>query len=592
MNTFGFVRHPLEDTQAAWRPLDRALLRWVLAHGGSPLLATTAAWASLADGDGDTALDLHAAHARRSGAPSWTEAQIAALRAEPLVAGDDVGAPRPFVLDADGRFYLWRNRRDESCVLAAVRARRAVASPVAIDAMQLDALFGGRDDEAVAPQRAAVRAVAGRRLFVLTGGPGTGKTTTVLRMLLRLQRAAPSPLAIALAAPTGKAAQRLSEALRDGRRDLLERAAPALPEDWAALLERVPDTAQTLHRLLGHRPWDGRFERGPADPLAADVVVVDEASMVDLSLLRALLDALRPEATLVLVGDADQLASIGAGTALMDLVAVMEQAGAGDLVRLRHSFRAQRALAAVHEGVRTGDGDAFAAAWRAAGDAAVAREVADVRTLGRCLHAWTDALAADGPPPRASLDAAGAAAARESLRALARRQLLCALREGPYGAVAAAAAIERGLREAWRVREDEAWYPGRAVLVTRNDTATGLFNGDVGICLHDPDGTPRVWVASGDDPAGARAFAPDALPPYESAFAITVHKSQGSEYDRVAVLLPPDPDSPILSRQMLYTALSRARETVALWHTQAALDAALARPVRRAGGLAARLRDA
>ncbi|HEY2344859.1 MAG TPA: AAA family ATPase [Xanthomonadaceae bacterium] len=689
MSAYAFVRHPLELTHDAWRPLDRALLRWVLAHGGSSRLATTAAWASLADGEGDTALLLRDAAAPREDLPAWSEDDVAALRAQAMVAADDVGPTRPFVLDDDGRFYLWRNRRDESRVIAAVRTRRATAVRVAVADTDIDLLFDGRADEAVAPQRAAVRQVAGRRLFVLTGGPGTGKTTTVLRMLLMLQRLAAAPLAIAAAAPTGKAAQRLAQSLREGRRDLLERASPPLPEAWRALLEHVPDEAQTLHRLLGHQPWNGRFARHAGDPLAADVVVVDEASMIDLSMLRALLEALRPEATLILVGDADQLASIGAGSALMDLVAVMEDDGAGDLVRLRHSFRAQRALAAVHESVREGDVDAFVSAWRDAGEAAIAREVADARALARSLRAWSEALAAAGPPPTACADAAGTAVAREALRSHARRQLLCALREGPFGSLSAAATIERHLRASWQVPDGDAWYPGRAVMVTRNDYAAGLFNGDVGLCLHDAVGNPRVWFESGDDAAtrsrdvsiqrgwfesgddaatrsrdpgarrgwfesrddaatrsldvsvqrgwfesgndaatrsldvsiqrgwfesgndaatrsrdpdarlgglesddgaGMRSLAPDALPPHESAFAITVHKSQGSEYDRVVLLLPPDPDSAILSRQLLYTGLSRARIAVESWGTDRARAAALAKPVGRSGGLAARLR--
>jgi exodeoxyribonuclease V alpha subunit len=589
MSGYRFEPDDLESASDGWRPLDRALLRWVLAHGGSERLATTAAWASVADGNGDTALPLRDADLR----PGWRDDEVAALRSEPMVARDDGGRIAPFVLDGDGRFYLWRNRRDESVVVERIRERRASGAGIAVAGDDLDALFQGRDDAAVGPQRAAVAQVAGRRLFVLTGGPGTGKTTTVLRMLLMLQRIAGAPLAIRLAAPTGKAAQRLVQSLRDGKRALLE-PGWSLPVDWHPLVEAVPDReATTLHRLLGYQPWNNRFRRNAREPIAADVVVVDEASMIDLSMLRCLLDALRPETTLILVGDADQLFSIAAGSALMDLVSVMESERAGDLVRLRHSFRAEPALAAINETVRRGDVAAFVEAWGAAGERAIRRDAGDPRQLAIALRGWAEGLARHAPEPLPADEKIRAEAALSALRAQASRQLLCALREGEFGAIAANAAIEFRLRQAWNVPDDAHWYAGRAVMVTRNDYAAGLFNGDIGLCLAGGDGRLHVWF-SGLDETGqptARRFEPQALTDHEGAFAITIHKSQGSEYERVAVLLPPDADSPILSRQLLYTGLSRAKATVELWSSDAALDAALARPVRRAGGLAARLRE-
>jgi exodeoxyribonuclease V alpha subunit len=180
---------------------------------------------------------------------------------------------------------------------------------------------------------------------------------------------------------------------------------------------------------------------------------------------------------------------------------------------------------------------------------------------------------------------------RAAIATLARRQLLCALREGPFGAVALNAAIERQLRKAWHVGEARTWYAGRAVMITHNDYAAGLFNGDVGLCLADANGALRVWfeAAAGAETGALRSFAPNTLPVHETAFAMTIHKSQGSEYAAVAVVLPPDADNRILSRQLLYTAVSRAREQVELWTTPAALRAALRRPVKRQSGLRARL---
>lgn len=592
MSRFDFLSRVPEPADAPWRPLDHAVRRWVLAHGGSVALADWAAWASLADGEGDTALSPSGADAERPGWPALDLAQCAALRTEPLVG--DGNRPTPFVLDEAGRFYLWRNHADEVAVAAHLRARRADGATAALDEADLDALFHGDDAAAVQRQRLAVRQVAGRRLFVLTGGPGTGKTTTVLRMLLMLQRQSPGARVV-LAAPTGKAAQRLAQSLRAGKQGLLGHPAAPLPPAWQALLERIPDDeAQTLHRLLGHDPRRHRFARDRAHPLAVDVVVVDEASMVDLALLRALLDAVRPEASLILVGDPDQLTSVGAGSVLLDLASVLESQQAPELVRLEHSFRAERPLAAINRAVRAGDAAALRAAFRTAGAQARQHDVASDESRRRALRQWAAALAELPVRPVLPADdeAAAAAQALVALRALSRRQLLCALREGTYGALTANAWIERQLKQAWQLPEEREWYAGRAVLVLRNDYAARLFNGDVGLCLADTAGRLRVWF-EGTDAHGqptAHAFVPGLVPAHEGAFALTVHKSQGSEYGHVAVLLPPDPGHRILSRQLLYTGLSRARHTVELWADDGVVQAALARPVRRAGGLADRLR--
>ncbi|MCX7512819.1 exodeoxyribonuclease V subunit alpha [Frateuria sp. STR12] len=595
MSAYRFQRAPAELADTPWRPLDRALLRWTLAHGGSPLVARLAAWTSFADGEGDTALPLAGALAGRHGAPVLASDERAAVRNDPLVS--DGSSPAPFAVDAHDRFYLWRNHADEVAVAQQLRARREAGHGVAVDDATLDELFGGVRSDAVARQRQAVAQVGGRRLFVLTGGPGTGKTTTVLRMLLMLQHLDPDRVpAIQVGAPTGKAAQRLVQSLRQGKQSLQA----SLPDAWRPRLERIPDSeALTLHRMLAYDPRRNRFGRHAAHPLAADIVVVDEASMIDLALLRALLEAVRPDATLVLVGDADQLTSVAAGSVLMDVVAVMEAERAPEIVRLEHSFRAGQQLVPVNRAVRAGEPVALREAVAHAGEHAPWTTVDDATQLRRELIHWTEALAHLPirpvlPAHQAELEETGAersTLALQALHALARRQLLCALREDGFGALALNSWIEQRLKQAWGVPEDRVWYPGRAVLITRNDYATRLYNGDVGLCLADADGALRVWfeTTTADGQPGARSFAPGTLPAHEGAFAITIHKSQGSEYDEVAVLLPPDPESRILSRQLLYTGLSRAKKTALLWASEAALDAALARPVRRAGGLADRL---
>lgn len=598
---------------AIWRALDRAVFHWVHIHGGPVLLATVAGWASHADGAGDAALPLLGDDAGRHGMPPLTMEEVDVLRREPLVG--DGREKTPFVIDADGRFALWRNHADEGAIAAAVAHRRAAASPEIVASDDLDTLFARTSAEAQR-QRDAVAAAAGRRLFVLTGGPGTGKTTTVLRLLLMRLRAATAPLRIRLAAPTGKAAQRLLQALRAGKA-ALRSGANALPDDWQPLLAQIPeDDASTLHRLLGYDPHRSRFTRHRARPLAADIVVVDEASMLDLAMLRGLLDAVPDTAALILLGDADQLTSVAAGSVLMDLVAALERddsatAGGSDLVRLEHSFRAQRELARLNEAVRQGDAHAFATALSAAHPSARLRAVVDMPSLRAFARDWAAGLAAlplRPLVPRADLPAAAAlpmqaslfdppspdpaALALQALRALAQRQLLCALREDAFGALALNALIEAELKQLWGIAPETLWYPGRAVLIARNDYGLRLFNGDVGLCLADADGRLRVWfeTATPNGETGARALPPDALPAHDGAFAITVHKSQGSEYAHAAVLLPPDPMHRILSRQLLYTGMSRAKQQLDLCASAESIAAALARPVRRAGGLAAKLR--
>ena len=594
MSAFDF-KPDAAQANDTWRPLDRAVHRWVRVHGdgaNSDLLAATAAWASLADGQGDSALALTDAN-NRHGMPVLGEAQCQSLRDHPLVGDDD--SERPFVIDNANRFYLQRNHRNERSVATALRARRDTIArfDAAVSDADIATLFNGATGVEVQPQQRAVCRVGERGVFVLTGGPGTGKTTTVLRMLLMLQRRSAQPLDIQVAAPTGKAAQRLVQALRDGKQQLLDHATLPLPEDWHSYLNRIPDSeAVTLHRLLGFEPWRNGFSRNARRLISADVVVVDEASMIDLAMLRALLDAVRPKALLILVGDADQLTSVATGSVLMDLVAAMEASSQSpDIMRLVHSFRAKAELVAINDAVRGGDTEVLSIALANAGSDAMQRDVHDAATLAAHLKTWAHRLVKSlGNPTNDSRSVA------EAFDALAQQQLLCALREGPFGVVAINAYLERQLRSEWNLLTAAEWYAGRAVIITRNDYAAGLFNGDVGLCLQEADGTLRVWFevarqrAGTDAPqAGYRDFAPSALPAHETAFALTIHKSQGSEYQHVAVLLPPEHDHRILSRQLLYTALSRARKSVEIWSTQASLDRAVRTPVTRAGGLADRL---
>ncbi len=717
------------------RAIDRAVARWVLAHGGSMLLARVAAAASRAEGEGDSVLVLAGDCSGRFIAPLHDEALVE-LAKEPLVASVAQAARMLTEVDADAgaaalgwafvlegvQFYLRRSFAHEQALAAMLRARRghsprsgigtgagsrsggpgptlwdaestacagagtgsggtsfataampssggpgptlwdvestacaetaggsgaggsgpsvcpieagagvpeepstrhpraggdpaelrpgqdtlgprlrggADASGIGVPSLGdwVDQLFGDDRRAAVQAQRAAVAGFTDRRLFVLTGGPGTGKTTTVLRMLLLRLRAHRQRFGVfprlRLAAPTGKAAQRLAESLQSGAAALRTQA---LEADWAPALDHVlAAEAGTLHRLLGSRgPARGHaWHSGRRLPL--DLLVIDEASMVDLALLRAGFEALPDEAAVLLVGDAEQLASVGTGSVLRDLVEALQSDPRGDLVRLQHSFRAEAALLPLNAAIAEGDIARFGEAASRAGDAFALRAVGDARRLQLALigHAQRLHTALDAGDVFAALPVDAAAQTQAITRAhaaLREVQLLCALRQGPFGALACDAAIDLALKRRLGLPEGQAWYPGRAIIVLQNDYAAGLFNGDIGLCLRGADGSLRVWFeARGTEGAGVRGLAPGALPLHGGGFALSVHKSQGSEYGEVALLLPPDPEHPILGRALLHTGATRARRALSLWCSEAALQTALSRATQRVSGLAARL---
>jgi exodeoxyribonuclease V alpha subunit len=583
--SLGFDDIPLDDRLAGFAPLPRAVARLVLARGGGWALARLAARAAEQDLAGHSAVALEG------------EATSAVAASELVARPPDFDPARHlFVLDGDS-FQIARNHVHERDI-ARLIARRLEPRPVRrpVEACDLAALFGRAPSAAEAGQAAAVSAIPGRRFAILTGGPGTGKTTTVVRMLLALIRdreaAVQTSPRIALAAPTGKAAQRLGAAFAEGRHAIA--ALPGLDADWRralAALEAVE--ASTLHRLLGARR-DGEFAYGPRERLPADLVVVDEASMVDLALMHALLGALADEATLLVVGDAEQLTSVATGSLLRDLVDALDARAPESVLRLTHGFRSRDALAPIHAACRAGDVAAFDRAVAAAGpEVAAVHATRDRAGLADRLRAWADALAD-------ALAAAGAfgtiapddrEAVARALAAVRARQLLVAVHDGPAGTRHANRVI--GERLSQRAGDPgAAWHRGRLVIVTRNDPVTGLLNGDVGLTLRAPSG--KRYLAFGS-PTAPRILEPWRLPDHEAAYAITVHKSQGSEYDRVALLLPDRiarPDPGILSRQLVYTALTRARHAIEVWAEPGTLAAALGRPAERATTLARRLRAA
>ena len=493
----------------------------------------------------------------------WSDALAAGTAAG--LCGDG-SVPSPLVMDG-GRIYLYRYWAAERRLGHALRrliTHRPDVPGAAADAL-FPKLFPPPADGSEDLQASAARAALTRRLAVITGGPGTGKTTTVARILALLLEDDPARQ-VALAAPTGKAAARLRDAVAS------ELARLDLP---AALRARMPAEGKTLHRLLGYRPGDDRFGRDAERPLTEDVVVVDEASMVDLLLMDSLFAALRPGARVVLLGDHAQLASVAAGAVLGDFCGLAIGAPAplgGTVVQLRRSYRFEQrpGIGMVAEAMRAGDAAGVAAALRDPCNAEVALRPhpAEPEDILEPVSAELDAFLAASEPAAA-------------LAALGAFRILCATYAGDWGVDAMNALVESRLRrrglDAGGMHHDH-----QPVLVTSNDYLTQLFNGDVGVLLGE-GGEQRAWFADG---AGeVRSFVPARLPPHRPAWAMTVHKAQGSEFDRVLLVLP-EGDTRVLGRELLYTAVTRAKQSVDIVGTQEGIGTWLARVMARRSGLA------
>ncbi len=521
---------------------------------------------------GSVCLDLLKAHEvsleQDEAVMEWPEPRvwIERVAASPLVDEQ--------VLRLEGtRLYLDRYWREECAVCDDVLTRLGHAAPdVDEDALAagLDRLF---DDPDYAEQRAAAKAAVGRWTTVLTGGPGTGKTTTVARLLALVaeqhQIATGQPPRIAMCAPTAKAAARLQDATAAATAEL-----PEVDQKRLGALR-----ASTLHRLLGYRGSSVRFRHDAHHRLPHDVVVVDETSMVSLTHMARLLEAVRPDARLVLVGDADQLASVEAGVVLADLVAGLEEHPAQPVSRLTRSHRFGDEIGELASLVRGGDADGAIALLLEGHDEIELVDPADAAAT----HVLRARLRDAGRTLRIAGEQNDAASA---IATLDEHRLLCAHREGRFGVQGWNREVERMVAEVTGVTHYDLWYPGRPVLVTANDRELEVYNGDVGVTLRRPDGSLVVALTRGTD--APRILAPTRLPDAETMHAMTVHKSQGSQAKEVTVIMPP-PESRLLTRELFYTAVTRAQDKVRIVGTEAAIRDAIDHQVQRASGLVERL---
>jgi exodeoxyribonuclease V alpha subunit len=472
----------------------------------------------------------------------------------------------------DGVLYLDRYWREECQVRDDLVARLSLPPP-AVDEARLEAVARVLFDERYDEQRAAALAAARQWTTVLTGGPGTGKTTAVAGLLALLADQSGRPLRIALTAPTGKASARLHEAVRTTL------AGPAFDDHRDAVGQPV---AQTLHRLLGwKRGSRNRFRHDRRNRLPHDVIVVDETSMVSLTMMARLVESVRSDCRLVFVGDADQLASVEAGAVLADLVDGLTRRDPRVVAGLTTSHRFGPEIAGLAQAVRDGNADTVLDRVAAGGEHVELLDASDPAVLA----ALRDRLVRHALRLR---EAAVHGDATEAVAILDQHRLLCAHRDGPWGVGHWNRLVERSLSEhtglpiggGW----GREWYAGRPLLLTSNDYGLDLFNGDTGVGVATDDGV-RAAIAV---PGGIRELATSRLTDVETMHAMTVHKSQGSQAAEVTVLLPPD-DSRLLTRELLYTALTRAEDKVTVVATPDALRLAVRRKAQRASGLAARL---
>ncbi|ALG69539.1 exodeoxyribonuclease V subunit alpha [Beggiatoa leptomitoformis] len=495
-----------------------------------------------------------------------------------------LGEYKPLILE-NNRLYLYRYWDYEQLLAQQIHQRLYRASP-AIDKQQLSIdinnLFENKTTETDWQKTAALQAVL-NHFCIISGGPGTGKTTTVVKILALLLAQQPE-LRIALVAPTGKAAARLQEAITQNKHRL------ACPTD---IKSKIPQETSTIHRLLGSIPNSPYFRSNAKNSLPYDVVVVDEASMVDLALMAKLAQAIQADARWILLGDKDQLTSVEAGTVLGDLCTVLEDVTientlsklSENIVLLRKSYRFDdnSGIGKVAHAVKAGDGKGALTALKTAGSNVRWHDLPVHSSLQNALHdsvveGFSRYLSVVNKDPQAVL------------QAFDEFRILCALRRGLYGVESVNRVVEQILKTAGLIKSYYPWYVGRPILITRNDYTTHLYNGDIGVVLWSREVRNELQAyfpaTDGGEP---RAFWLNRLPEHETVYAMTIHKSQGSEFDKILMLLP-EQESPILTRELLYTGITRAKKAVSIWGNEAVFSQAVQTRIQRNSGMREALR--
>ncbi|MDD5321169.1 MAG: exodeoxyribonuclease V subunit alpha [Methylococcales bacterium] len=470
-------------------------------------------------------------------------------------------ATMPLVVEQD-RLYLHRYWFYENRLAVQIKAmtqlRETHGHKIATDPVALfDKYFGIRTGETDWQREAAKMAVT-QSFSIITGGPGTGKTTTVVKILALLQELTEQPLHIALAAPTGKAAMRLQESIGSSKATL-----PCTE----TIKSHIPESVTTLHRLLGAMPPSPYFRHDAATPLVYDLVVVDEASMVDLALMSKLLDALKPGARLILLGDKDQLASVESGAVLADLTMALPE----HTLELKKSHRFDETIKRLAVAVNL---QQEAVAWQILHEGNENIAMLELDLIDYVAAQQADYL---------RLIKAGAGF-DEIYRAFSLFQVLCSNRAGKNSVSDINYRVEQKLFGQKLINLSGLWYSGRPVMVMQNNSALHLYNGDIGICMPDKDQGGKLIVFFQRAGGSVKKYLPGRLPHCETVYAMTIHKSQGSEFEEVLIVLP-ETINPVLTKELLYTAITRARKTVRLVADEAVFAATVRQKVERITGL-------
>ncbi|MDD5461188.1 MAG: exodeoxyribonuclease V subunit alpha [Methylococcales bacterium] len=478
---------------------------------------------------------------------------------------DGLAAVLPLVVEQD-RLYLHRywfyEYRLANQIKAMIGLNEACGHKIAAHSTALfDKYFGIAATE-TDWQRAAAEIAVKQSFSIITGGPGTGKTTTVVKILALMQESASEPLHIALAAPTGKAAMRLQESIG------FNKAALPCSETIKA---HIPETVTTLHRLLGAKPPSPYFRHNAVRPLVYDLVVVDEASMVDLALMSKLLDALKPGCRLILLGDKDQLTSVESGAVLADLTLALPE----HTLELKKSHRFSEAIGKLAVAVNLQQEDA---AWQILREGNENSVLPEQNLIDYVAAQQTDYL---------RLIKAGAGF-EEIYRAFSRFQVLCSNREGKNSVSDINYRAEQKLFGQKLINLSGLWYSGRPVMITQNNAALHLYNGDIGICMPDKDQDGKLMAFFQRPDGSVKKYLPGRLPHCETVYAMTIHKSQGSEFEEVLIVLP-ETINPVLTKELLYTAITRARKTVKLVADETVFSATVRQKVERITGLVDKL---
>ncbi|WP_223827123.1 exodeoxyribonuclease V subunit alpha [Undibacterium oligocarboniphilum] len=641
------IRFRYQSTQGTVRHLTAAFVQFLMDLGlHDTRLLLAAAVLSEMEAHGHSCVPLDVISATSPGLLGWSDAvwhtitegldfpdgvdawRELALQCEQIFVTDvQQDRQQPLVLD-QGRLYLRRYWRYEMAIAAAVKQRVSSQLPVPPEKVRkwLDLLFdvsgnaGGETDW----QKVACAVAVRSRFAIITGGPGTGKTYTVARLLALLSAIsdAPDQLRIALAAPTGKAAARLKQSIDGALAELVFKLGDTLPLPEIA---RKIGPARTLHSLLGARPDTRAFRHHAGNPLDIDLLIVDEASMVHLEMMTSLLDALPANATLILLGDKDQLASVEAGAVLGDLCGeagagayrpetiayiaaasgqhlTLNDAGQGSplaqqTVMLKHSRRFSGAIGALAQAVnRSGAGTTLACLRQKPDQELCWKEhlppqgIAELAFAGRegASGSYQEYLSLLAQQPHSDNEMVSEAEFHAwvvaVIRAFESFRLLCAVRDGEWGVSGLNQVVEKYLDAKGLIRRRHEWYVGRPVMVMQNDYSIGVFNGDIGMTLPDrvkPE-VMRVYFLDGER---VRQVLTSRLRHVETAFAMTIHKSQGSEFTHAAMVLPAEVN-PVMTRELVYTGITRARKYFTLVAASAAvLRYAIEHQTHRIGGL-------